>query len=674
MDEIQLKYKPQNYSISIVIFIHVFYYGNKKGNNLIKIYKRKLEDFMNTDGEINNDSIMDTDIDTDIIYDTTQDTTYHTDKPAEDINTDDSIFNINCTGLEFFKGLCKPNNTNKEEETEYIYHILEQIKEDKFKEIFNRTIEEDTYIIKKDNNITYQISTISSQYLTNLSTVSLEKCESILKEIYSIDQDEKLILLKLEHDVEKFKIPIIEYQLFTKDGKSLNLSYCDKIPEQVSIPVNISVSDEYIHDPNSDFYQDRCYPYTSEYGTDLPIYDRKKNFNEKFLSLCEKNCIYIGYNKTNKTANCECKTKNEFPKYTSEELDIKELLYQFIDFKKTSNIFVFTCPKVLFTSKGFKANSGSYYNIAIIAGSGIFAILFFLKGYDLFQKKIEDIINKKFPEDGVTRITQISDTENETKIPPVFDYQNPNTSDNNNDLNQPFYNDYEINNLDYEEAVEVDKRTFFESFISQIKINFLPIFTFFIKDDYNSTEIIICLFLFGLSLDFAVRALFFSDSTMHKIYEDKGKYNFLYQLPIIIYPALISYVITKLLKYFSLYEAKITKIVKDSTNINEINKEINKLILSLKRRFTAFFIIMMLFLLLFWYYTSSFCAVFKNTQIPLIKDTVINYGISLLATFIGILFTCSLRLGALKRKSKCLYKISDIIGNIIEKLMDLICC
>ena len=337
MDEIQLKFKPQNYAVkrvssknkkmkikfllmkqlivllafltlNTIIFTLFFYYGNRKENNLIKIYKRKLEDYMDTDEVINDDSDIDTDIDTEKTYDTVQDTTHHTDLAAESI-IEDSNFN-NCTGLEFFKGLCSPNNTNKKEDTDYINQILKEINENKFKELFNKTIEEDTYIIEQDHNITYQISTVSSQYLTNYSTVSLEECESKLKEIYSIDQEEKLILLKLEHDVEDFKIPIIEYQLFTKNGQSLNLSYCDTIPEKISIPVNISVSEEYIHDPNSDFYQDRCYPYTSEYGTDLPIFDRKKNFNEKFLSLCEKNCIYKGYNNSDRTANCECKTKN----------------------------------------------------------------------------------------------------------------------------------------------------------------------------------------------------------------------------------------------------------------------------------------------------------------------------------------------------------------------------
>ena len=98
----------------------------------------------------------------------------------------------------------------------------------------------------------------------------------------------------------------------------------------------------------------------------MTIFDRKNDFNEKFLSLCEKNCVYKGYNYINKTANCECKTNNIFPKNFTEELDVKDLVYQFIDFDKISNLFVITCHKVLFTSAGVKTNAGSYLLLQLL--------------------------------------------------------------------------------------------------------------------------------------------------------------------------------------------------------------------------------------------------------------------------------------------------------------------
>ena len=394
----------------------------------------------------------------------------------------------------------------------------------------------------------------------------------------------------------------------------------------------------------------------------MTIFDRKNDFNEKFLSLCEKNCVYKGYNYINKTANCECKTNNVFPKNFTEELDVKDLVYQFIDFDKISNLFVITCHKVLFTSAGVKTNAGSYFITAIIAGISIFSVLFYLKGFKSFQKKINDRFNQKFLEEDFEVSKTGEPTENDIKL------LNVNSSSNikKNNL-ENLYNDYEINDLDYEEALKHDKRTFFQRFKSQIKMSFLPAFTFFMNDDYNSSEVIISLFLFGLSLDFAVRALFFNDSTMHKIYKDKGTYNFLYQIPIIIYPLLISFAITKVIKIFSDSETEIARALKNEKRESKmkVNEKINELMISFKRKFSFFFILLILFNFLFWYYSSSFCAVFKNTQITLIKDTVIGYGESLLFTIFAISFFCSIKFLLLKKNCKCLYKPINCIGDLI---------
>jgi hypothetical protein len=274
--------------LNAIIFNLIFHSKKKEGKNLQKINQRKLEDFEYTD-DISSESDYDT-IETDTEINT--EFTINTDINIGIVTKNETdIFN-NCTALEFFNDLCKPDNQDKQEDTDYINYILDQIQKGNLKDLFNKTIEEGQNFINKDHNITYQISTVSSQYNTNLSKVSLEKCETLLKDVYSIDEEEQLVLLKLEHDVGNLKIPVIEYQLFTKDGKKLNLSYCDEIPEYVSIPVDINENEEFIHDPNSYFYHDKCTIYTSEYDTDLTMYDRKKNFNTKFLSLCEKNCIY----------------------------------------------------------------------------------------------------------------------------------------------------------------------------------------------------------------------------------------------------------------------------------------------------------------------------------------------------------------------------------------------
>ena len=93
------------------------------------------------------------------------------------------------------------------------------------------------------------------------------------------------------------------------------------------------------------------------------------------------------------------------------------------------------------------------------------------------------------------------------------------------------YNDLELNSLSYEEALQIDNRTYFEYYNSLLRMNHLFIFTFITNKDYNSRIIKILLFFFFFSVFFTINALFFNDNTMHKIYEDKGEFNFIYQIP-----------------------------------------------------------------------------------------------------------------------------------------------
>ena len=634
----------------------------------------------------------------------------------------------NCSGIGFFKEECTPNNiTNSSDKilSDFIYDILDDIENGKFNGIFNEIIAENKTINKSENNVTYQISTVSSQYTSNLSTVALEDCESKLKEKYSLDKNENIILLKVEYGIEKIKIPIIEYQLFLKNGTRINLSYCDNIPEIVSIPVDIDEEEEFIYNPNSDFYTDGCHSYTSEYNTDLTIYDRKKNYNEKFFALCEKDCVYKEYNKKTKRVECECETKKEFPKFANEvnevfetikELDLKELLHQFVDVIKHSNFFLFKCYQVVFSFEGLKKNSGSYIIIIITLGIIFCTIFFGIKGYTLFKRQIRNLVtqrggniipqetksdisisdtsnnfnnygklsnltnienksyinntNKSKNDDKNTvRITNITITKNFKKRNNITSPKNSDDISSDKNLNiksNKIYNDFEMNDLNYDTALGKDKRTFCQSYISLMKLKQPIYYTFFLENDYNSKILKICLFLFSFPLDYAINAFFFNDSTMHKIYEDRGDYNCIYQLPEIIYSSLISYGITQLLNCFILSEEKVAKIAENKSSENDT--KINNLFKKSIFKMVTFFVLIFFFLFLFWYYLSSFCAVYKNTQGALIKNTVQSFAatLSIKPFFIG-LFPCLMRVCSLRKKSaisRCLYYASNIISDI----------
>ena len=66
----------------------------------------------------------------------------------------------------------------------------------------------------------------------------------------------------------------------------------------------------------------------------------------------------------------------------------------------------------------------------------------------------------------------------------------------------------------------------------------------------------------------------------------------------------------------------------------------------------------------FWYYLACFGIIYKKTQLHLIKDTLISFGLSLLYPFILYLLPGIFRIPSLRspnQNKKYLYKFSQIV-------------
>ena len=70
-----------------------------------------------------------------------------------------------------------------------------------------------------------------------------------------------------------------------------------------------------------------------------------------------------------------------------------------------------------------------------------------------------------------------------------------------------------------------------------------------------------------------MNALFFNDNTIHQIYEDEGIFNFIYQLPQIVYSTLISSFIDGITSFLSFSEDEIIELKKDK-NLENLEKKI----------------------------------------------------------------------------------------------------
>ena len=659
------------------------------------------------------------------------------------IQTNNEILNNECNIKNMFDKKCILNNNENNEinEDSIINKIRDEIKNGDLDTLIESIIKgKNEDLVIKDNNTVYQITSSSiesNKEYDNISIIKLGDCEDRLRGKYEIDEDDPLLILKIDVQKEGLLIPSVEYEVYDIESKrKLELDVCDETKIDILLPVSHVENDLFKHNTSSEYYKDICYTYTTDAKTDIILNDRKKEFINNNLTLCDPNCEYKGYDANTKMSKCECSPKNEIPNISDISFDKEKFLNKFVDINNIMNIKLLKCYKLLFTKEGIIKNIGSYIILFIIIISIISNVIFLFKGFKKLCNIIEKIINFRQNMKNITKSqysqkkTKNEKTKNSIKQKkikktkknnkykskkksknnfssiikssppkpkialnrniykpkkeemPINSKTNFNKkpkknlsfiSNNNNDINNKSknekanekelkdLNDQELNTLKYKEALLIDKRSYLEYYFSLLKRKQKLIFTFYTTDDYNSRTIKICLFFFSFTLIYTVNALFFSDSSMHKIYEDNGKFNFIYQIPQILYSTIISSIINILVNLLSLSERNIINLKKDNKNMP---KKKLQTINCLKIKFIIFYILVYFFLLLFWYYLSCFCAVYKNTQLYLIKDSFISFVLSLLYPFGISLLPGLLRIPSLKsesRNNELLYKASQYV-------------
>ena len=99
------------------------------------------------------------------------------------------------------------------------------------------------------------------------------------------------------------------YNPRTKNEIYLDLCENEKI--DIIHHVTIDENELFKYNPESDYYNDLCYAYTSADKTDIILNDRRKEFLKNNLTLCENNCQFNGYNSKLHTVNCKCDIKKD---------------------------------------------------------------------------------------------------------------------------------------------------------------------------------------------------------------------------------------------------------------------------------------------------------------------------------------------------------------------------
>ena len=549
-----------------------------------------------------------------------------------------------------------------------------------------------------------QKNNINNNINNNMTTIDLGECETLLRESYHIPDSERLYIKKIDVIQEGMKTVKVEYEVYAKlfgtKLISLNLTVCEKSQVSISIPITITDQLEKLNSSSS-YYNDVCYTTTSEDGTDITVKDRQNDFIDKDRVICQDGCYFSEYDYGNSRANCSCNIKKCSESYAGMYIDKSKILDNFKNINNLINFKFLVCYKNLFNKEGIIKNIGFYLLLLIMIFHAITILIFSLKQFSSIIKKIEKISSEKL------ECLQIKDNHRKFKYirnrnlmePIIYQiahniYSCKNLYQNfydkrlyndsaqkmnlnkikikkfktkaNNKKNTTNYIDEEINGFSYDLSLKIDKRTYCQYYASLLKTQHNFICAIFNNSDYNSGIVKIDLFVIGLTIEYIVNALFYNDDTMHKIYKNKGLFDLETQLPIAIYSTIISTILNYPLDFLALSNDAIINYKQDTSKIN-IKERAKKLKKILTIKFTLYFIISFLFLLFFWYYISMFDAIYKNTQLHLLKDTLISIGLSFIFPFGIYLLPGIFRIPSLtvnNNKRKCLYNFSKLLQSL----------
>ena len=224
---------------------------------------------------------------------------------------------------------------------------------------------------------------LESSLKYHISFVNMSECRKILQEKYTLQKNE---ILFVKFDINRTSMMNqIHYNAYNAITKAkLNLSYCKSDIIEYSLKESHAnynlVKKIYeklgadLFNSSDDFFNDNCYHFDDE-GKDVTLEERRLYYFQN-ISLCEKECEYLGTNYTIGTLKCYC--KNSLP--TLEEAsELTEPSLNEGNFKSNidkSNLGLFKCYNLVFNKDYFVKNKGGFI-LLILTGIQIPLLLTF---------------------------------------------------------------------------------------------------------------------------------------------------------------------------------------------------------------------------------------------------------------------------------------------------------
>ena len=224
-----------------------------------------------------------------------------------------------------------------------------------------------------------------------------------------------------------------------------------------------------------------------------------------------------------------------------------------------------------------------------------------------------------------------------------------------------------LDEMEYDDAIIKDKRTFYQYLGECLKGKQMIAFTFISSDPIKIRIVKIMLFILNIVLYFVVIGLFYSEEYIGELYnideEDDGFFDYIQRnIEKFINTTIVSIVISYIVDCFFIEEKKIKGILnREKGNLSNLKKDILGLIKDIQVRYLSFIIVILVLLLISFYYLLCFNYVYPKTQIEWVKSSLTIFVIMQVLSILKCLLETCLRFLSFKFESEKLFIISKLL-------------
>ena len=224
----------------------------------------------------------------------------------------------------------------------------------------------------------------------------------------------------------------------------------------------------------------------------------------------------------------------------------------------------------------------------------------------------------------------------------------------------------DLDDLEYDDAIKYDKRSFFEFLSHRLKERQILMDTFFNKENLRPISIKVILLLLNIDLYFIINGLFYNEEYISDLFYSTEEETFFSFFPRSIsrffYATLVGVIIGIIIDWFFVEEKKIKRIlIREREDPMQLKYEISLNVTNIKKRYISFISICIFISIISWYYVSCFNSSYPGVQIEWIKSSITIMIIMQILSGLVVIMEAILRAISFKFESEKVYKIKQLL-------------